>query len=60
MIGRAVQSGKSVKVYNEKNKLICSKSGTLQSYTSSMVSINKGNSTYVYNDKCKLISTKSS
>lgn len=50
-IATATQKGSSVYVYNEKGSLLFSKSGELQGYTSSTVSIRRGSTVYTYDEK---------
>lgn len=58
MISVAVQSGSNVKVYNERNTLIFTKSGTLVGYTGSTVSVKTGSgNVQTFNERGTLIST---
>ncbi len=56
-ISYAVQSGNTVKVYDDKGSIIMFKDGELQGYTSNTVAIKRGNGISVYNAKGTLIAS---
>ena len=51
MIAIAKQEGSSVRVYDERGSFMFQKSGELQGYTSTTVSIKEGSSIRVYDEK---------
>ena len=51
MIGTAIQRGKFVYVYDEKNHQIFSQYGSLYGFTGSNVSIKRGNFVYIYDER---------
>lgn len=55
----AVEKGKTVYVYNERNSQLYSKSGELVGYTSSTVSVKQGSTVYTYNERGSQISSHS-
>lgn len=59
MIATAVQQGSIIRVYNEKNSCIFTRSGILVGYTSNTVSVKEGSIIRVYNDKNSCIQTHS-
>ncbi len=59
MISTALQKGSSVYVYNERNGVAFTTTGTLMGFTGSTVSVKKGNSLYVYNERGGVVSTHS-
>jgi len=58
-ISVAVQKGKIVYVYDEKNRQIGTHGGELYGYTGGTVSVKKGSIVYTYDEKGRQISTKS-
>lgn len=64
-IGNAVQKGRSVYVYDEKGRILFTKSAGsgkddgLTGYTNSTVNIRIGNTIYTYNEKSGIVSTTS-
>ena len=57
MTSVALQKGKTVYVYDEKNRILMTMIGTLHGETGWSVTIKKGSILYTYNDKKRLIST---
>jgi predicted lipoprotein with Yx(FWY)xxD motif len=63
-IGTAIQKGRTVYVYDEKGRVLFTKSAGnappegLHGYTSGTVSIRKGITIYTYNEKGHAVSTK--
>lgn len=58
MIGMAEQKGSSVYVYNPNGGLMWTKTGTLQGYTSTTVTIKQGSTTYVCGERGEIKFTK--
>lgn len=50
-IGTAQQKGSTVYVYDENNRTLWTRSGELQGYTSSTVTIKQGNTLYMLDEK---------
>lgn len=59
MISVAVQKGKTVYVYNEKNMITMTTNGELHGYTGSSVTVKKDSMLYTYSEKGMLMSTRS-
>jgi hypothetical protein len=57
-IGKAVQYGKQVQVYNDKELRIGMYFGELHGFTSSTVSVKRGDRIYTYNEHGLPISTE--
>lgn len=54
----AEQKGSSVYVYNPNGGLMWTKTGILQGYTSTTVTIKQGSTTYVYGERGEIKFTK--
>lgn len=59
-ITTAVQKGKLVYVYGDKNRQLFVKSGELAGYTGGTVSVKQGNLIYTYDEKGRQVSVNSS
>lgn len=57
-ISVAVQKGKTVYVYNERNSQLYSKSGELVGYTGSTVNVKRGSFIHTYDEKGRQISSR--
>lgn len=59
MISYVLESGNSVKVYDQHNRLLFVKAGKLQGYTSTSVTvITSGGSVIVYDDKGRTLTCR--
>ena len=60
MIGSVIKRGNTIYVYDERGKLLCTKSGgDVMGYTGTSFSVKRNHTVYVYDEKGKTLSTKS-
>ena len=56
MISLAIEKGSFIYVYDERNRQVCTLSGTLVGYTSTTVSVKRGGFIYTYDQNGRQIS----
>ena len=60
MIGTVLKKGSTIYAYDEKGRILCTKSsGEILGYTGTSFSVKKGHTVYIYDEKGRILSTKS-